>query len=126
YGGADAGASCLGGKYVEHGVHTIEPMIRRGVLIDVAAHHGVACLDGGYEITVDDLVNTLAATGTEVRAGDVVLIRSGWGSKFVEGAPYMGAATGVPGIGEAAAYWLAERGIHAAGADTIAFECLKK
>lgn len=126
YGGADAGASCLGGKYVEHGVHTIEPMIRRGVLIDVAAHQGVDCLDAGYEITVDDLTATLAATGDEVREGDVVLIRSGWGSKFAEGASYLGADTGVPGIGEAAAYWLAKRGIHAAGADTIAFECLKK
>lgn len=126
YGGADAGASCLGGKYVEHGVHTIEPMIRRGVLIDVAAHHGVETLAGGYEVTVDDLTSALAAQGAEVREGDVVLIRSGWGAKFAEGQAYLGAETGVPGIGEAAANWLVARGIHAAGADTIAFECLNK
>lgn len=126
HGGADAGASCLGGKYVEHGVHTIEPMIRRGVLIDVAAHHGVTTLDGGYEITVDDLKAALSEQAVEIQRGDVVLIRSGWGALFEKGSAYVGAETGVPGIGEAAAVWLAEQGIHAAGADTIAFECLKK
>ena len=38
--------------------------------------------------------------------------------------PYRGADSGVPGVGEAGAHWLAERGVHAAGADTIAFERL--
>lgn len=126
FGGADAGASCLGGKYVEHGVHTIEPMIRRGVLIDVAANRGVAMLDGGYEITIGDLQSALTAQAAEIHAGDVVVIRSGWGALFSEGNSYVGGDTGVPGIGEAAATWLAEQGIHAAGADTIAFECIKQ
>ena len=125
YGDAEAGASCLGGKYVEHGVHTIEPMVRRGVLIDVAAHHGVTTLAGGYEITVDDLQSALTDQAVKINRGDVVLIRSGWGALFDEGSAYIGGDTGVPGVGEAAAAWLAEQEIHAAGADTIAFECLK-
>jgi len=124
YGGADAGEACLGGKYVEHGVHTIEPMIRRGVLIDVAAHKGVTTLEGGYEITLADIRETLEAQGTEVREDDVVLIRSGWGAKFDEGMAYVGGPSGVPGIGEEAGAWLASKRIHAAGADSIAFECL--
>jgi kynurenine formamidase len=125
FGGVAAGDACLGGKYVEHGVHTIEPMVRRAVLVDVAAHHGVTTLDGGYEITRDDLRSTLEAQATEIGPGDVVLIRSGWGARFSEGAAYVGGDSGVPGIGLEAAEWLAEHGIHAAGADTIAFECLK-
>ncbi len=125
YGGADAGEACLGGKYVEHGVHTIEPMVRRGVLVDVAAHLGVTTLAGGHEISLAEFQATLAAQGTEIRAGDVVLIRSGWGAKFDEGASYVGGLSGVPGIGEDVARWLAARGIHAAGADSIAFECLR-
>ena len=125
HGGADAHEACIGGKYVEHGVHTIEPMIRRGVLVDVAAHLGVPTLAGGYEITLEDFLGTLAAQGTEVRRGDVVLIRSGWGAKFDEGAAYVGGPSGVPGIGAEVGEWLAGRGIHAAGADTIAFECLQ-
>lgn len=125
YGGGDAGDSCLGGKYVEHGVHTIEPMLRRGVLVDVAAFKGVTTLDGGYEITLADFLGTLEAQATEIRAGDVVLIRSGWGAKFDEGAAFVGGPSGVPGIGPEVGEWLAERGIHAAGADSIAFECLQ-
>lgn len=90
HGGADAGQSCLGGKYVEHGVHTIEPMIRRGVLLDIPRLLGVGRCEGGYEITVDDLESACAAEGVEIGAGDVVLIRSGWGQLFAEGLPYVG------------------------------------
>lgn len=125
FGGADAGQSCLGGKYVEHGVHTIEPMIRRGVLVDVATHLGVTTLDGGHEITLAEFQATLEGQETEIHEGDVVLIRSGWGAKFEEGAAYVGGPTGVPGIGEEVGEWLASKKIHAAGADSIAFECLK-
>ena len=124
HGGEDAAEAGVGGKYVELGVHTIEPMIRRGVLLDVAGTRGTDRLDGGYEITVADLEETERSQGSPVGAGDVVLVRSGWGRLFEEGAAYTGAETGVPGVSEAGARWLAERGIHAAGADTIAFERL--
>jgi len=122
YGGVDAGSSCLGGKYVEHGVHTVAPMIRRGVLLDVPASLGEGDLPGGFEITVEHLRECAAKQGIPLRADDVVLIRTGWGRKFAEGAAYMGHATGVPGVGEAGAQWLAAQGIHATGSDTIAYE----
>lgn len=124
HGGVDAVAAGVGGKYDELGVHTIAPMVRRGVLLDVAGHLGVEHCEGGYEITVADLEATSARQGVEVGEGDVVLIRSGWGSRFAEGAPYVGGPSGVPGVGEAGAQWLADRRVHAAGADTIAFERL--
>lgn len=123
-GGVDAGEACLGGKYVEHGVHTIEPMIRRAVLVDVAGYLGETTLAGGFEISLADFQGALEAQGTVIQSGDVVLIRSGWGAKFDEGMAYVGGPSGVPGIGEEVGEWLAEQGIHAAGADTIAFECL--
>ncbi len=122
FGGVDASTSCMGGKYIEHGVHTIAPMVRRGILIDPASFLGQPHLPGGYEITVSDLTGALLEQGTEIRPGDIVLIRSGWGQKFSQGADYLGQAAGVPGISEAAAIWLASHEIHAAGADTIAFE----
>lgn len=124
YGGEDAGASCLGGKYVEHGVHTIEPMLKRGVLLDVPTAKGLGDLSGGYEITVADLQDCMERQGVEVSRGDVVLIRSGWGKKFHEGMEYVGGTSGVPGISEAGAKYLASLGVHALGADTIAFEML--
>ncbi|TMQ94809.1 hypothetical protein ETD83_23360 [Actinomadura soli] len=70
--------------------------------------------------------NDMIVTGTHVGAGDVVLVRSGWGRLFTDPDrdAYIGAKSGVPGVAEAGARWLAGRGVHAAGADTIAFECL--
>lgn len=128
HGGVDAVAAGVGGRYLELGVHTIEPMVRRGVLLDVPAALGAE--DGcpaGYEITPADLELARQRQGIEVRPGDVVLIRSGWGRHFADAdrTAYQGTTTGVPGVGEAGARWLAERAVHAAGADTIAFEQLK-
>lgn len=125
YGGADAGESCLGGKYVEHGVHTIEPMLRRGILLDIPAYKDLPDLEGGYEITVGDLQGCMEAQQIEIHSGDVVLIRSGWGKKFSEGTAYVGKESGVPGISEAGATYFASLGVHAIGADTIAFEMLR-
>lgn len=128
YGGASAADAQMGGRFMEHGVHTIEPMVRRGILLDVptALGHG-ECSPGGYEITVADLERTLEAQNTQICEGDVVLVRSGWGRHFENPDPtiYRGASTGVPGVGEQGASWLADLGVHAAGADTIAFECLR-
>lgn len=125
YGGVDAATSQVGGTFSDHGVDTIDPMVRRGVLLDISAFKGVERLEGGYEITVDDLDGCVEAQGTPVGEGDVVLIRSGWGLLWDSGEPYIGKDSGVPGVGEDGAKWLAANKVHAAGADTIAFECLK-
>ena len=53
-----------------------------------------------------------------------MLVRSGWGCRFAEGAAYVGRETGVPGVAEAGARWLAGHRPRAVGADTIAFERL--
>jgi kynurenine formamidase len=102
-------------------------MVRRGVLLDVPAALEIDSCDAGYEITPSDLEATERRQGTPVEAGDVVLIRSGWGRLFdhEDRSVYVGRDSGVPGVGEAGAQWLADREIHAAGADTIAFECLR-
>ncbi|MQW76804.1 cyclase family protein [Nocardioides sp. dk4132] len=127
HGDLDAEAAQVGGRFLEHGAHTIKPMVRRGVLLDVPGTLGVDRLEPGQEITVADLEATLAAQGTEIREGDVVLVRSGWGQHFDngDGDLYRGLSTGVPGVSEAGAAFLAGHGIHATGADTIAYEQLK-
>lgn len=124
HGGADAHEAGVGGRFMEHGVHTITPMIRRGVLLDVAGTLGLEHCHAGYEITPDDLEATARSEGVGVEPGDVVLVRSGWGRFFDEGDAYLGRDSGVPGVGEQGARWLAEHDIIAAGADTIAFERL--
>ncbi|WP_104106781.1 cyclase family protein [Nocardioides sp. 616] len=127
YGDVDAEQAQVGGRFAEHGAHTIAPMVRRGVLLDIPAVLEVERLEPGQEITVDDLGRALEVQCTEIRTGDVVLIRSGWGQHFDngDGDAYRGLSTGVPGVSEAGASFLADFGIHATGADTIAYEQLK-
>jgi len=126
YGGLDATDALEGGRYVELGAHTIQPMVRRGVLLDVPGTLGVERLGAGYEITVADLEATVERQGVTINAGDVVLVRSGWGQHFDAGDndTFRGLTTGVPGVSEAGATWLAGHDVHAVGADTIAFEML--
>jgi kynurenine formamidase len=125
YGGADAHESAVGGRFMELGVHTIAPMFRRGLLLDVPRALGLDVCPAGYEITSGDLDATAKHHGVACQRGDVILIRSGWGRNFELGATaYVGSESGVPGVGVDGARWLAERGAFAAGADTIAFERL--
>lgn len=125
HGGIDVGQAIRSGRFLEHGVHTIAPMMRRGVLLDIPRVLGQPECPPAYEIAPDDLNAAVTQQGVELGRGDVVLVRSGWGRRFDDGPEiYAGRATGVPGVGERGAEWLAGRQVHAVGADTIAFERL--
>lgn len=122
HGGVDAHEAQRGGAFSRHGAEHLPGLLCRGVLLDIARMHETDTLPGGYEITTHDLE---AATGqTRVRAGDVVLIRTGWSRLFDEPGAYLGKETGVPGIGVEAAHWLAAREVVATGSDTTAYECI--
>jgi kynurenine formamidase len=122
HGGVDAAQAQAGGQFREHGVERIPPLVRRGVLLDVAAARGVASLDPGYGVTAADLAEAARRSGAEPGPGDVALVRTGWARHFADAARYLGQESGVPGATEEAARWLADRQIVAAGADTTAFE----
>ena len=125
YGGASAEDAQRGGRFKEHGIDAMEPVVCRGVLLDVAGLHGTDVLPGGYGISEGDLAAAAEKAGVEVRAGDVALIRSGWSRNFGDAEAFLGHETGVPGPDESAASWLAGRGIRATGAETIAYEQIK-
>ncbi|GAA3749765.1 kynurenine formamidase [Spinactinospora alkalitolerans] len=122
HGGLDAAETTVNGRFTEHGIDRMEPLVRRGVLLDVAAAHGTACLEPGYGVTAADLEKAAERGGAEPGPGDVALVRTGWAVRFDDAEAYLGQADGVPGVTEEAAHWLAERRIAAAGADTTAFE----
>jgi kynurenine formamidase len=124
HGGVDAAAAQVGGRFSEHGVERIAPMVCRGVLLDVPAALGMEACPPAYEITPADLERTAAEQGTDPRPGGVVLVRSGWGRRWEDREAFIGRASGVPGPGADAARWLAERRPRAVGADSIAFERL--
>jgi kynurenine formamidase len=104
------------------GIENVGPIVTRGVLIDVARFKGVEQLQGGYEITLADVQGALQRERVEIRPGDVVVIHTGWGAlwmkdnlRFVESAP---------GIGIAAAQFLADKEVVVVGADTWGVEVM--
>jgi kynurenine formamidase len=106
--------------FTKLGVDKIGAIYSRGVLIDVAAAKGVDMLDAGYEITVEDLQAALKKQGVSLRRGDAVLIHTGWGKLWgVDNARY---SSGCPGIGIAAAEWLAKQDPVLFGADNFPVE----
>ena len=122
HGGVDAAEVQIGGRFTAKGIDEMEPIVGRGILLDVARQKGVETLPAGYGINGEDLSATASAEGVEIRRGDVALVRSGWGIHFPEAQRFVGAASGVPGPDEDGAQWLAARGVRATGADTIAYE----
>lgn len=122
HGGIDAAEAQTGGSFSVLGVETVEPMVCRGVLLDVPSALGIPSCDPGYAITPEDLAAAGERASVSIRPGDAVLVRTGWGSLWESPEWYDGQKAGAPGVGEQAAEWLAEKRVRAAGADTIAFE----
>jgi kynurenine formamidase len=102
----------------------IPPIFQSAVVVDVAAAKGVDCLQPAEEISVADIEKALALTGAKVRAGDAVLMRTGWSNHWSDAAIFNGGGGGMPGPGEKAARWLVSSGATLVGTDTPGFECL--
>jgi kynurenine formamidase len=102
------------------GVEKIGTLFARGVLIDVAAFKGVEMLSAGYEITPADLQGAIAKQQLTLAKGDAVLIHTGWGRLWDQDVPRYGASA--PGIGVAAATWLASQDVLLIGCDTASVE----
>ena len=88
----------------------------------VALRGEVVGVDGntppGYAITRDDLLATVVAQGSDVRAGDVVLVRTGFATLWDHPEEYLAAA----GVSGAASAWLAAQGVAAVGSDNMAWD----
>jgi len=102
------------------GAENIPPIIARGVMIDVAAAKGIDVLPEGYRVTRNDLKKALTRQETELRKGDVVLIRTGRMQRYADAEAYM---ANPPGMGlEAARFLVEENGAMIVGADNLSFE----
>jgi kynurenine formamidase len=90
-------------------------LMTRGVLVDVAGLKGVDTLPDNYEITVQDLQDALKRQNLALSAGDAVIIHTGWGRLYGKDNPRY--VKSCPGIGIAAAEWLAKQDPMLIGAD---------
>jgi kynurenine formamidase len=114
------------GGFRELSIDTVAPILRRGVLLDIAKLAKAEALPADFAITPEHLESAAKTGGVEIQAGDVVLLRTGWARYFTNTPRYLtggqGPAVTGPGPEVEGARWLSARGIFAAGSDTIAFE----
>ncbi len=120
YGGVPVDAAETPAGFTQLGVETVPPLLGRGVLLDVAGWKGLAPLPQAYGITADDLAGCAAAQKVEVRAGDVLLVRTGFGTLWHDAETYLRAA----GVARSGTLWAADHGVVAVGADNMAWDVL--
>ena len=108
--------SSIGGL-TKLGIENVPPIVTRGIILDMAAHYGVAHLKGGQYFSVKDVKAVEKSQGTPIQEGDVVLFHTGWTDAKLKSDPAAWAAT-EPGQSEEVAHYLAKKKVVAVGADT--------
>jgi kynurenine formamidase len=119
------------------GLENLKSFATRGVIIDMVKVFQEAgklktnpacrtpCLDGGTVITEADIQAGLKMYNVTLREGDAVFVHTGWGDLFkqfpAQNANYNKSE---PGIGKAAAAWLAAQKVVLVGTDNWAVEVI--
>ncbi|MFJ2234475.1 cyclase family protein [Streptomyces sp. NPDC087859] len=103
------------------GIDKARHIVSRGVLLDVARVHGTPRLDGAHAVTPEDLEAAEELAGTRVRAGDIVLVRTGQIQAYLAGDKH---AYGYPspGLSIRTPEWFHARDVAAVANDTLTFE----
>jgi len=118
YGGVPAERVETPSGFTELGVERIAPIVARGVLLDVAGWKGRCPLPPRYSIPAEELAACAQAQRVEVRPGDVLLVRTGYGALWSQESAYLEAA----GVAKPGSIWAGERGILAAGIDNMSWD----
>ncbi|MFK0179090.1 cyclase family protein [Streptomyces xanthochromogenes] len=96
-------------------------VVSRGVLLDVARAKGLDRLAGGHAVTPEDLAEAEEFAGVTVRAGDIVLVRTGQIQVYLAGDKH-GYGYPSPGLSVRAPGWFHARDVAAVANDTLTFE----
>ena len=108
--------------YREIGIETVEPLFRRGVLLDAPAFFGLDVLTTTHALGAKELSDIAAHQKVEIRAGDAVLIRTGWAQYWSQHSKYVGYPEGAPGVTGDGAAWMGDKKIRVTGTDTFAYD----
>ena len=112
-------AEHLGSRaWTKCGAEKHPPIFARGVLLDIAALHGVAVLPPSHPIGEADLKDCLKHQNVVLQAGDVVLIRTGQMTLW----PDIAFVRDTPGLNREGAEYLAKHGAIMVGADNLTLE----
>jgi kynurenine formamidase len=102
-------------------VDKIRGFVTRGVMLDLARHQGVRHLALGRVVTPEEMESCARAQGVEIRAGDVLLLRTGWYTLFHDNRELW--SQGYPGPDVSCTAWLKAKDVIALGADNAGVEC---
>lgn len=102
-------------------IHNIKQgIMTRGILIDIPQLRGQKFLEPGVAIYPEDLDEWEEETGTKIRPGDVVFIRTGrWARRKLLG-PWSVQKEGMAGLHASCAAWLKKRDVAMLGSDAAA------
>src|SRR5262245_4724845 len=78
--------------YSQLGVEAIRRLLALGVMLDIGRWKKTERLPPDYGITADDLDGCARAQNVEVRRGDVLIVRTGFGACWTDEAMYLSAA----------------------------------
>ena len=104
------------------GIQQVVPILRRGILLDVAGTQGVEMLGQTQGVGPAELEAAAKAAKVEVRQGDVVLVRTGWIRHWPDSRKYYSIQSGQPGLNVEAARWATAQGASCIGSDNFAVE----
>ncbi|MFF8845872.1 cyclase family protein [Streptomyces sp. NPDC015127] len=121
YNGRPADSITPHGRARFSGIGTAPPVVSRGVLLDVARAKGVDRLPGDHAVTPEDLDEAAEFGGVTVRAGDVVLVRTGQ-MRLLLGGDRHGYGYPSPGLSVRTPEWFHARDVAAVANDTLTFE----
>jgi kynurenine formamidase len=117
FGGIPVSAANQGpGGLTELTAETLPAIIRRGVLIDLAAARGER-LPPRYLVERDELTAVADRQGVAVRPGDVLLIHTGWGAAWRDPDYITGG-----GMARSCGEWAVEQQVFAVGADNMSWD----
>jgi kynurenine formamidase len=100
------------------GIEHVPPLVKRGILLDVATWKGQSPLPRHCSISAGELIACAKAQNVQVEKDDVLLVRTGFDTLWSDEEAYLQAA----GVGKSATIWAAERGVVAVGADNMAWD----
>ncbi|WP_431980151.1 cyclase family protein [Streptomyces qinglanensis] len=103
------------------GIEKSRPLVSRGVLLDVARARGGDLTAGAHAVTPEDLAAAEEFGGSRVRAGDIVLVRTGQIRRYLAG-DREGYAHPSPGLSLRTPAWFHARDVAAVANDTLTFE----
>ena len=99
------------------GIEKVSSMVGRGIMLDVPSYRNVDHMGPGVVVTGGELDAIAAHQGTEVRQGDIVMIRTGWERVFYTDRTLWESA--IPCPDSSVAGWLEEKDICALWYDLL-------